>query len=340
VNIAVYLGGISAEREVSLITGKVIGKALEQSGHSVLYVDPALGPESITNSIPDDLIIDNVPPEQGDMDRYNRQNLFHLLMDDRLVSSDFHFIGLHGGIGENGILQGLFEYLDYPFNGPGYSASALAMDKHLSKQIMAAQEIPTPEWLIVEAEQWSAEPEKVRSFIEEKFTPPIVVKPNSQGSTIGLSVLSRLDELDEALDKAVLYDHRILIEKFIPGKEMTAAVLGDEVLPLIMIVPKEGLYDYESKYADHSTEYVVPAPIDRETTRLIQEYALRLFRSIGASGYSRVDFRVTEAGEPFCLELNTLPGMTDTSLVPKAAGAAGIPFEKLLERIIQLGQNS
>lgn len=337
--IALYVGGTSVERDVSVISGKYIGRALEQLGYSVLYIDPALPPENINNVLQDDASIEEIPPETNAIPDWDHTNIFRILLDDRVAACDFHFIGLHGGIGENGLLQGMFEHLGYRFNGPGYSASAVAMNKHLSKQIMVAQDISTPEWLFLEHSDWQGSPQQVRAYVEEKFTPPVVIKPNSQGSTIGLTILSESDELRSALDKAFTYDHQVIVEQYIPGSEMTAAVLGDEALPLIRIKPKSGVYDYTSKYSEGRTEYEVPAQVSDEITDRIQQYALRFFHSIGATGYSRVDFRLTEAGEAFCLELNTLPGMTATSLVPKAAKAAGISFEKLLEKIVELGHN-
>ncbi len=338
--IALYIGGTSAERAVSVSSGKYIGKALEQLGYSVLYIDPALPPENIDTPLQNDVSIEEAPPETATMANWDHTNIFRILLDARVAACDFHFIGLHGGIGENGILQGMFEHLGYRFNGPGYSASAVAMNKHLSKQIMVAQAIPTPEWLFLEQPDWQAAPHQVRAYVEEKFTPPVVIKPNSQGSTIGLTILSELDDIGSALEKAFTYDHQVIVEQYIPGNEMTAAVLGEEALPLIRIKPKSGLYDYRSKYSEGQTEYEVPAQVSNEITGRLQQYALRFFQSIGATGYSRVDFRLTEAGDAFCLELNTLPGMTATSLVPKAATAAGISFEALLERIVELGRNT
>jgi len=335
--IALYLGGTSMERDVSVISGRNIGAALQEAGHEVLYADPALPPETIGTDPDQQGLIGEQPPGDQEVARLDHTRIFRLLLDKRIASCDFHFIGLHGGIGENGVLQGMMEHLGYRFNGPGYSASAVAMDKHLSKEIMVAQAVPTPEWLVVTRTQWSDEPGEVRQAIGKTFHLPVVIKPNAQGSTIGLSVIREKSALNTALDKAFQYDHRVLVEQYVPGSEITAAILGEDPLPLIRIRPKSGLYDYESKYSEGRTEYEVPAQLQDALTDQIQMYALRLFRSIGARGYSRVDFRLTDAGEPLCLEINTLPGMTTTSLVPKAAGAAGISFAGLLERIIQLG---
>ena len=336
--IALYLGGTSMERDVSLISGKFIGEALKDLGHQVLYIDPATSVDQISTQIDNNFDIDISPPSLDEIQEFNHQHLLDLLREREVSSADFHFIGLHGGIGENGLLQGLFEHLGFKYNGPNASASSVAMNKHLTKQIMVAQGIPTPEWLIVNRRQWEETPAKVRATIEEKFTPSIVVKPNSQGSTIGLTILQTLDGLDTAVEKAFECDSTVMVEQFIPGREITASILGSEALPLIEIKPKHGIYDYQCKYAEGMSQYDVPAQLEEAKTKTIQNFALRLFQSIGASGYSRVDFRLSPALEPLCLEINTLPGMTKTSLVPKAANAAGISFGKLLNHIIQHGQ--
>ena len=337
--IALYLGGTSAERDVSLQSGKFIGKALVELGHEVLYVDPALSPERNTMQIQADESITDAPPSLAELEEMNHSHIFQLLLEPEIASCDFHFIGLHGGIGENGILQGMFEHLGYKFNGPGYSASALAMDKHLSKQLMVAQEIPTPEWMLVTAEVWANSPEKVRAHVDEKFTPPVVVKPNSQGSTIGLTIVNDLKKLPEALDTSFQYDNRTLVEQFIPGRELTVAILNNQAMPVIEIKPKRDLYDYKSKYTSGMSEYEVPAHIKDGIRDKLHNYSMRIFTAIGAHGYSRVDYRMSDGGEPFCLEVNTLPGMTNTSLVPKAAKAAGIEFGELLSRIIEAGRS-
>ncbi|MBS1271885.1 MAG: D-alanine--D-alanine ligase B [Candidatus Marinimicrobia bacterium] len=336
--IAVYRGGTSMERDVSLISGRYIGEALKGMRHEVLYIDPAFPPKQIKQQVDNNYDIDLEPPSLEEIKELNHRNIFELLLDETVESCDFHFIGLHGGIGENGLLQGMMEHLGYKYNGPNASASSLAMDKHLTKQIMVAQGIPTAEWLIVTQSQWKNNPARVRATIQEKFTPKIVVKPNSQGSTIGLTILGNLENLENALKKAFEYDEKVMVETFIPGREITASILGNEALPLIEIKPQHGVYDYECKYSEGMSQYEVPAQLDEKMTKEIQNHAIRLYHSIGAGGYSRVDFRLSEVDEPLCLEVNTLPGMTKTSLVPKAAKAAGFSGEKLLEKIIEFGQ--
>lgn len=338
--IAVYLGGTSMERDVSLTSGKNIGEALASLGHDILYVDPAFPPEYITSSLDGNIDVDVEPPTLEEVRELHHEHIFRLLLDERIATCDFHFIGLHGGIGENGLLQGMFEHLGYHFNGPGFSASAVAMDKHLSKQVMIAQKIPTPTWTMIRQNRWKKESEKILAAIQSKYALPVVIKPNSQGSTIGLTVLQAFDELQQAIEKAFRYDDRILIEEYIAGREITAAILNGTPLPLVEIKPKHGIYDYECKYKKGMSEYEAPAQILDSLREKIQSHAFTLYQSIEAKGYSRIDFRLSGEGLPYCLEMNTLPGMTATSLVPMAARAYGMEFGELLEAIIEYGRES
>ncbi len=338
--IAVYLGGTSMERDVSLTSGKNIGEALAALGHEILYVDPAFPPEQITASLHKNIDVDVEPPTLEELRELHHEHIFRLLLDARIAACDFHFIGLHGGIGENGLLQGMFEHLGYHFNGPGFTASAVAMDKHLSKQVMIAQKIPTPTWTMIRLERWRKEKSAVLEQIQKQYQTPLVIKPNSQGSTIGLTVLKSLENLQSAVDKAFNYDDRILVEEYIAGREITAAILNGTPLPLVEIKPKHGIYDYECKYKKGMSEYETPAKVPEELRNRIQAHTFSLYRSVEAKGYSRVDFRVSDDGKPYCLEMNTLPGMTSTSLVPMAAKAYGLEFGELLEAIIQYGRES
>lgn len=336
--IAVYLGGTSMERDVSLISGKNIGEALASLGHEIVYVDPALSPEYITSSLNEGIHVDAEPPTLEELSELRHEHIFRLLLDAEVASCEFHFIGLHGGIGENGLLQGMFEHLDYAFNGPGFSASAVAMDKHLSKQVMISQKILTPGWEMIRRHRWDQQQGEVTESVVQQYDVPLIVKPNSQGSTIGLTVLRNFDDLQDAIDKAFRFDDRVLIEEFIPGREITAAILDQEALPLVEIKPKHGIFDYECKYSKGMTEYITPADLDPVLTEQIKLQASRLYDSLDAKGYSRIDFRVDEDDNAYCLEMNTLPGMTETSLVPMAARANGIEFAELLDKIIEYGR--
>lgn len=333
--IAVLLGGTSAERDVSLSTGIAIAKALKENGHDVRAVDCAYGDREIDFQGMESGKVIRVNPSDIEKDKANLdRNIFATI--DYLVKEKFAvvFNALHGGYGENGQLPALLELAGIPYTGSGTVASALGMDKHLSKILFQANRVPTALWLrftrynqidVREIEAWGF---------------PVVVKPNEQGSTVGLTIVKSLDNFDSAMALAFKYGPTVLVEKYIPGREITVSVLGEEALPIIEIIPHSGFYDYESKYQSGKTRYVVPAEIPVELTGEIQQAALRAYHALGCRGYARVDFRLQEDGQFFCLEVNTLPGMTPTSLVPKAAKAVGIGFNELVERIVALAVGS
>ncbi len=237
---------------------------------------------------------------------------------------------LHGGYGENGQLQASLDLAKIPYTGSGALSSALGMDKFMSKIIFMHHEVPVAPYLLVKTR------DQLNIREVEAFGLPLVVKPNDQGSTVGLTIVKEKSKLDEAIDLGFKYSPSVLIERYIAGSELTVSILGEEPLPIIHIIPESGFYDYESKYQGGKTNYEVPAKLSQELTANVQQSALRSYQALGCSGYARVDFRLQEDGQFFCLEVNTLPGMTATSLVPKAAKAAGINFNELLERIINL----
>lgn len=316
-NILVLVGGESAEREVSLDSGKAIAAALQGAGHEVLSVDAGSDRQELE-------LFTGGKPEQVEPTAGVAGNL----ADYACV-----FIALHGGSGEDGTLQALLDLAGIRYTGSGARASAIAMDKYRSKLIFTALGIPTPEMSFF-------------GGLEEaldhpgNWPLPVVVKPNSQGSTVGLSIVRDSDEMQSALELAAKYDHELLVEKYIAGREITVAVLGDEALPVVEIIPKSGFYDYRAKYVAGESQYVCPAKIPAAVSESAQRYALTAFRALGCAGYARIDFRLDDAGNLYCLELNTLPGMTGTSLVPKAAKAAGIEFPELLQRIIEMATNA
>lgn len=300
--IGVVMGGPSAEREVSLNTGQAIMTALREKDYNVVALDLA-------------------PTRFIDQLRDNEINVV--------------FNAIHGLFGEDGRMQGVLELMGLPYTGSGVLASAMAMDKGISKRLFEAAKIPTPRYrLLSGGDKISA---TLLADILEDFETPFVVKPSTQGSTIGLTIVQEAEELAEALEKAFAYDTEVLVEEFIDGSELTVAILGGKnprALPVIEIVPNSGLYDYHSKYTKGATEYFVPARMEAETTRRVQEVALGAFKVLKCSGVARVDIRLDPSGHPFVLEVNTIPGMTATSLVPKAAAAAGISFADLCERIL------
>lgn len=300
--IGVVMGGPSAEREVSLNTGKAILEALQGLGFQAVGID--LDPTRFVDQL--------------------RENKVEVV-----------FNAIHGLYGEDGKMQGLLDMLGIPYTGSGVLASSMGMDKCISKILFEAENIPTPSYLRTR----KTDDALLRTeAILEKFEPPFVVKPSTQGSTIGLSIVQDVSELDSALEKAFRYDSEVLVEEFIEGSELTVAILGEQdsviALPVIEIVPNSGVYDYHSKYTKGATEYFVPARISEEAAQATREVAIASFKVLGCSGVARVDVRLDPAENPFVLEVNTVPGMTATSLVPKAAAAAGITFPELCRRIL------
>ena len=241
---------------------------------------------------------------------------------------DFVFIALHGTFGEDGEVQSLLEKRGIPYTGSGIAGSRIAFDKEASKDLFRSIGVPTPEGFILA---------KGATFPPE-FPLPVVVKPSRQGSTVGMSFVFEKSEIDAALDKAWQFDDRTLVERYIKGREFTVGILGDEALPLVEIVPKHGFYDYQNKYTAGATDYFCPAELDRAVAGHIQELALKAHRVLCCAVYSRVDVLLDAAGHPFVLEVNTIPGMTATSLLPKAAAAAGLSFTALCERILDLSE--
>jgi D-alanine-D-alanine ligase len=297
--IGVISGGISSEREISLITGKNIYQSLVKSGYNTVLID----------------LKDDFYPE--------------------LKKIDIAFMAVHGRYGEDGTVQGLLELMEIPYTGSGILASAIAINKIISKKILIQEDIPTPEYMELDF-TGDERSHTMISLIEKKINYPMVIKPNSEGSTIGVNIVQEKGQLRDALREAAGYDSRILVEEYIKGRELTVSIIGREpvALPIIEIKPKSGFYDYKSKYTKNMTQYIVPAELDRKIAAMISEIALKCHRVLGCSGISRVDFMLDDHSNAYVFELNTMPGMTATSLVPKAAKAAGIDFALLVEIIL------
>ncbi|MBA3883950.1 MAG: D-alanine--D-alanine ligase [Chthoniobacterales bacterium] len=294
--IAVLKGGPGSERDVSLATGAGVAKALRSLGVDVTEVD-VRGPE------------------------------FELPAGTELA-----FLALHGTFGEDGQVQEILEQRGVPYTGEGVEGSRVAFDKIVSKEMFDAHRVNTPEWEVVAAER------------QPEMTLPVVIKAPRQGSTVGVYIVKEQEELAPALADAAQYDNRILVERFVPARELTVGVLGDQVLPLLEIIAKGGFYDFAEKYpflnpnsaASSGARHVCPAAISEELTQEIQDLALRAHRSLGLQVYSRVDVMLPEQGAATVLEINTIPGMTETSLLPEMAAAAGINYPTLCARIIEL----
>jgi D-alanine-D-alanine ligase len=254
---------------------------------------------------------------------------------DALIAERFDraFIALHGRYGEDGSIQGALELLGIPYTGSGVLGSALAMDKWRTKLVWQACGVPTPRSeLLTSASDLAA--------VSERLGLPLMVKPAKEGSSIGMTKLNRAGDFGEAYALAANYDSTVMAECYVAGTELTAGVLGDEALPLIRLETPREFYDYEAKYAATDTRYIVPCGLPPDAERAIQDESLRAFRVLGCSGWGRVDLMLDEAGKPYFLEVNTSPGMTDHSLVPMAARHAGIPFEDLCVRILELAQTA
>jgi len=298
--LAVLYGGTSSERDVSLVSGRTITQALADAGHNV------------------------TPLEWSEREVVERA--------DELNGFDLIFLGYHGGMGEDGRVQATLELLGIPFTGSGSAASVLGMNKAFSKLLFREHNIPTADWVVVSHD---TSLDEIIRRAEAGVGYPIAVKPASEGSTIGFSRVDSPDNLPYAVENARKYDKYVIVERFIEGRELTVGIIGDKPLPLVEIVPKHGIYDYECKYTHGMSAYLCPAPVDDETVQKAQKYALDAYRVLGCRNYARVDFRMDNRGRLYCLEVNTLPGMTNLSLVPMAAAEAGLSFTDLLDTIAE-----
>ncbi len=327
--IVVLMGGDSTEREISLMTGNKVAKALEENGHQVIKIDPVATKDEQTELNHSDHHWIGIDYPSIDMLPLHRGSMFlkNILIIKRL-KPDLVFIALHGGKGENGVVQSMLDAAEIPYTGSGRIASTLAMEKDISKIYFKNAKLPTPRAVILERPDASRKKLKKVEF-------PQVVKPNDQGSTIGLKIVHNFEEMQQAIDHAFTLSPRVIVEEYIKGREITVGIIKNRVFPVLEIIPQHGLYDYECKYKKGLTKYDVPARLDEETTREIQKIALKAHNVLGCYGYSRVDLRLGEDGVPYVLEVNTLPGLTDTSLLPMACAKAGINYNAMIEMIVE-----
>lgn len=312
--IMVLMGGESAERAVSLQTGAAVLEALGERGHGVVACDPWA--EGATGMSAVRALLDTLERE----------------------APEVAFVALHGGDGEDGTIQALLELARTPYTGSGVMASAIAMDKALSKELFVHCGVTTAPWGIVSAAPGRTSRELLEDAepIAERLGYPLVVKPNSGGSTVGVSIVEQPDALRRAMNAARRYDERLLLEAFIAGRELTVAVMDGEAFPIVEIVPESGFYDYSAKYTAGKSRYHVPADLQTSVADQLQSLAARAVEVLRCTGGPRVDFRLSPENEPYCLEVNTSPGMTPTSLLPMAANAAGLPFDALVERFCEM----
>ena len=330
-------GGDSAERDVSLSSSRGIANALREAGHRVLVCDPArphIAPTEYDDAIFGDAKIGAEPPVIDIDIHAAREGFVKLLLQADTLKVDVVFMGLHGGAGENGTIQSVLEYLDIPFTGSRATACAHAMDKHRAKILAEAAGVPVPPGVHFEASALAAG--TLEQQVREYVGLPAVVKPNSQGSSVGLTIVDKFSDLDAAARLALENDRSVLVERYIEGRELTQAILEDGPdTPVLEIRPKGGLYDYFHKYQSGNTEYLCPAPVEPEVAKAVLESSKQTFAALGLSVYSRIDFRLDSSGRHYLLEANTLPGMTPTSLVPKACAAVGMSYTELCDFIVR-----
>ncbi|MGQ0813155.1 MAG: D-alanine--D-alanine ligase family protein [Gemmatimonadota bacterium] len=326
--VAVLFGGTSAERDVSIASGSQVVNALREAGHEVIAVDTASG--VLGKADEKKLLASGVsatPPEAGTLAVMRARNAGEWLRASELNDVDVIFLALHGGSGEDGTLQALLEVTGIAYTGSRPMPSGVAMDKDISKRIFVHAGVATPDWVMAPFDGRQA---------EARLGVPFIVKPNKQGSTVGLTIVRSLDEYNAAIAEALRHDDEVMIEKFIPGREFTVPILGDEPLPVGEIIVEREIFDYETKYQPGMAQEIFPADLTGEQTVQAQVLALAAHQALKLSGYSRIDFRMDANGDMWCLEANTLPGMTAASLFPKSAAAAGMGFPEVCERICQL----
>ncbi|MGI6513525.1 MAG: D-alanine--D-alanine ligase [Syntrophomonadaceae bacterium] len=303
--IAILMGGKSREREVSLKSGRAVTEALLRKGYEAIPVDAA---EDVAAKLKE--------------------------IDPELV-----FIALHGRYGEDGAIQGLLEVMGLPYTGSGVACSAVCMDKVLTKKLLMYEGIPTAPFMVIDKDAYFKNSKAVQAQIINELGLPVVIKPATQGSSIGTSIVREEEALDGAVVEALLMSDQALAEKFIAGVEITASVLGNNepvVLPLIEIEAAKGVYDYEAKYTPGGSVHIIPARISSEAADRVKSIAKSIYRSLNCRGFSRIDFIIDSSEQPWVLEVNTIPGMTGLSLFPDAASHYGMGYDDLVEEIVKL----
>lgn len=333
-NIIVLAGGISTEREVSIVTGKNVCKALRQKGHDAAILDVYFG-----TACPEKIFTKNYSVEEAlkeiegysqkvEEEKKTRKEFFGEHVIALCQKADIVFMALHGENGENGKVQAAFDLFGISYTGTGYLGSALAMDKGLSKHLFEANAIPTPKGITLKADESE---EKIADI-----TFPCVVKPTCGGSSIGVSIAENAEELERALAESFALEDEVVVEQYIKGREFSVAVVKGQAYPVIEIVPKAGFYDYKNKYQAGATDEYCPADIPDEVTKRMQALAVKVSEVLLLDKYSRMDFLMDEDENIYCLEANTLPGMTPTSLIPQEAAVLGMDYGTLCEKLIEV----
>ena len=343
-NIVVLAGGLSTEREVSFVTGSNVAEALRKNGHQVILLDVFMGYSDqeedlegiFERSLEVSITTFGISGQAPDLEavRKSRKDQSACLFGPNVIAlcrmADIVFLALHGENGEDGRIQAAFDLYGIKYTGTGYLSSALAMDKSLSKRFFTANQIPTPAGITTKKENCQAEFEKTGLSL------PCVVKPCRGGSSIGISIVRTKEEYQQALQEAFRWEQEVVVEDYIKGREFSVGVIEFKALPIIEIAPIEGFYDYKNKYAPGSTVETCPAQLPENIAKEMQHYAEKAAEALGLDTYSRMDFMLDQDNQIYCLEANTLPGMTATSLLPQEALAIGKNFEELCEWLIQV----
>lgn len=330
--ILLLAGGNSTEREVSLASGQSVFESLLRQEHTVFAIDPSTNKSLVGN---DNVFLEFKSEESSKLStkKPDLRSLANTIGSPGFDDVDVVFIALHGGAGENGTIQSLLNLADKKYTGSDMIASAVSMDKVISKHLFRSIGIPTPDWTLYRLASEEIEDATI-SDITNNHSFPVIIKPNDGGSTLGLSRVDSQDQLKDAILKSYQESSNVLVEQFIEGRELTVAVLDDQIFPVVEIKSSNKVYDYEAKYTSGKSTYIVPADLDSELAEKIQADAKKAFDVIGAKGLARIDFLLDENGQYYCLELNSQPGMTDLSLAPMAAKASGIDFDKLIKMVI------
>lgn len=343
-NIVVLAGGLSTERDVSLITGTMVSNALRKNGHQIILLDVFLGYEAEERELATifsrgneiSANVSNIQEMEPDIEQVKamRKDKSDCFFGPNVIKicqmADIVFMALHGENGENGKVQATFDLLGIKYSGTGYLSSALAMDKGISKELFVSRGIPTPHGITLK------KAEKQIPFNKFRLNFPCVVKPCCGGSSIGVYIVSNQDEYNEALDAAFRYEEEVVVEEYIKGREFSVGVIEGKALPIIEIAPIQGFYDYKNKYQAGSAVETCPAKLSEKLTKQMQGYAEKVCEVLGLETYSRMDFLLDQNNKMYCLEANTLPGMTPTSLLPQEAASIGVSFEALCEMLIQV----
>jgi D-ala D-ala ligase N-terminal domain protein len=343
-DIVVLAGGLSTERDVSFKTGDMVAKALRENGHRVILLDVFMGYKEAEEDISDifehsieaSVSVSAIPETAPDLAKVkaSRKDQSACFFGPNVISmcqmADIVFMALHGENGENGKIQAAFDLLGIKYTGSGYLSSALAMDKGAAKIFFEKNGVPTPTGMKM------TKADHTDDFDKTGLSLPCVVKPCCGGSSIGVSIVRTKEQFHAALDEAFHWEDELIIEEYIEGREFSVGVLEYQALPVIEIAPVEGFYDYKNKYKAGSTVETCPAELSKEITEEMQKYAVMAAEALGLDTYSRMDFLLNKEGKIYCLEANTLPGMTPTSLLPQEAGVIGMNFNELCEKLIKI----